>query len=228
MGEGGPFSTGNNNLSSVQNSAKLCKYCAAISESAKCCTAQLPPCLSPGRKKPLQVAQPTTLPGPTVERLRRHRQLRGPRGGSKGCRTTSEGPCTNRSNHGEHTAATVLHDDGEAKQGDLVIRAAVRTEPQNDNNDHHNCARISSTQRDPGASWTEDYSTVCEVSLLFVHFLSVVKITFPQFWAGRSQAAREVEHPGEAGEQRQRLEEEVLQQTQPAEDPEEGRAQGKG
>ena len=150
LGEGGPFSTGNNNLSSVQNSAKLCKYCAApvaaelaISESAKCCTAQLPPCLSPGRKKPLQVAQPTTLPGPTVERLRRHRRLRGPRGGSKGCRTTSEGPGTNCSNHGEHTTATVFHDDGEAKQGDLVIRAAVRTEPENHNNHHHNCTRVS-------------------------------------------------------------------------------------
>ena len=149
---------------------------AAISESAKCCTAaQLPPCLSPGRKKPLQVAQPTTLPGPTVERLRRHRRrLRGPRGGSKGCRTTSEGPGTNCSNHGQHTAPTVLHDHGEAKPGDIFIRAAVRTEPKDhhDKNHDHNCTRVSSTQRNPRASWTKDNPTFCQVSLLFVNFLT--------------------------------------------------------
>ena len=123
---------------------------AAISESAKCCTgAQLPPCPSPGRKKRLQVAQPATLPGPTVERLRRrHRQrLRGVRGGSEGRRSTSEGPGTNCSNHGQHSVATVLHNDGEAKPGDIVIRAAFRTEPKDHNNKNHdhNCTSISST-----------------------------------------------------------------------------------
>ena len=215
----------------MQNSAKLCKYCAAaISESAKCCTAQLPPWLSPGRKKRLQVAQPTTLPGPTVERLRRHRRLRGPRRGSKGCRTTSEGSGTNCGNHRQHTPPAVLHDNSEAKPGDLVVRAALREEPEDHNNDHnHNCARIFSTKRDPGASWTKDNSTLCQVSLSFSHVsLTVVNLICPQFWPGRSKAAREVEHPGKVGKQRQRLEKEVLQQAQPAEDPEEGRTQGKG
>ena len=63
------------------------------------------------------------------------------------------------------------------------------------------------------------------MSLLFVNHGSV-KIPSAQFWPGRAKAAREVEHPGKAGEQRQRDEEEVLQQAQPTEDPEEGRAQG--
>ena len=48
-----------------------------------------------------------------------------------------------------------------------------------------------------------------------------------QFWPGRTAASREVEHPSKACEWRQRLEKEVLQQTQPAEDQEEGGTQGR-
>ena len=47
--------------------------------------------------------------------------------------THNNNPCNNN-----HAAAAVLHDDGEAEQGDLVLRVAVRTEPQDLNNDH-NC-----------------------------------------------------------------------------------------
>merc|ERR1719400_582959 len=90
-----------------------------------------------------QVAQPTPLPGSTIERLRRHGRLQ-PRGNSKGRRSSPERPGKDCGDHGKHAAAAVLHDDGEAEQGDLVLRVAVWTEPQNLNNDH-NCTCAAGT-----------------------------------------------------------------------------------
>ena len=91
---------------------------------------------SPGDKKVLQVAQSATLPCAALERLRGRQHRLGRRRDSESPRTTSERSCKDRSNHREHPAASVLHNNGEAKQGDLILGFALREEPQ-DLNDHH-------------------------------------------------------------------------------------------